>query len=159
MEPDLPRVTPREHLDRRKFLATCWDLVPQFFTLLPVGAQWELHRFYGPSLELTDAETLKRIQAAAMAEPSLPQKVGRHYAVISDRYVDYTDRAGKVSLVEIGELLRRDIGMVGTTLDFDDAGKEVRGLIAHGLARPEPDYRILAKAFLSVAELPNERAA
>ncbi|WP_248704232.1 hypothetical protein [Curtobacterium sp. MWU13-2055] len=42
--------------------------------------------------------------------------------------------------------------MVGTTLDIDGAGKEVRSLIAHGLARPEPDYRLLAKALLAEAE-------
>jgi len=42
--------------------------------------------------------------------------------------------------------------MVGTALDIDDASKEVRSPIAHALARPEPDYPMLAKALPAEAE-------
>lgn len=150
------RVCSDELLGRRDLLVVCWNIIPQFFTMLPSSAQWDLHLFYGPSLKLTDEQTLERIRAARKADPSLSQRAGRHYALIFDRHKSYADRVGRANFDVIRELLRRDIGSIGAELDIEPDGKASRRQTVHALVPPERDYRMLARAFLRAKEEGNE---
>lgn len=59
-------------------LALLWHEAPQFFAIFPPAAQREVHRFYAPSLYLTDDQLLARVADALMRQPSLANRVGKY---------------------------------------------------------------------------------
>ena len=148
----MSRVSLDHHLGRGDLLIACWLLIPQFFALLSPTAQWELHRFYGPSLDLTDEQTLARIKAAAVTEPSLPQRVRKHYKVIFTRYKLYADQVGKENFALIRELLRRDLADLLTAIELEGKGRRPRRVVVCPIVRPDPDVEGLGRLVLLLAE-------
>ena len=148
----MSRIKDLEQLGRRDLLVICWKYAPQFFALLAPAAQWELHRFYGPSLELADEQTLERIHAARRLEPSLPSKAGKHYKIIFDRYKSYADVVGKANVVPIRELLRRDLIQPSGPIDIEGDRYRSGRVRSYAVMQPEPDVEKLARAFKTLAE-------
>jgi len=72
------RLRDEQHRSRRALFVTLWLEEHQFFALLPPAAQWEVHRLYAPSLDLTDDMVLARVSEASKREPSLANRVGKH---------------------------------------------------------------------------------
>lgn len=152
----MPRVNADELLGRRDLLVVCWKFIPQYYALLPPLAQWELHRSFGPSLELTDEEVLDRLLATAELEPTLPNKCGKHYAVIFNRYKSYSDVVGKTNVEMISRMLNRDLSRMAREPDVGARGRRKRNAEVFGVVRPEIDTAKLARTFLALAERERE---
>jgi hypothetical protein len=54
--------------------------MPSTFTCLSYNEQIELHDFYQPSKDWTNQEALEHRQLISQQQPSLPNRVGKHYA-------------------------------------------------------------------------------
>ena len=144
----MARIDDLNHLGRRDLPAVCGRFIPQFFCLLSPSAQLDLHRFYGPSLKLTDEQILARIKRAGKADPSLRNKAGKHYKVIFTCYKRYADQVGKENFAAISFLLSRDLPYL--TRDpiqpvETGTGQRKRHVSVQVLIRPEVDVDKLAK--------------
>ena len=147
----MPRFTLKDHLGRRDLLAVCWNFLPEFFGLLTPKAQWEVHHLYSPSKSLTDDEVLAHIKEALVAEPSLAQRVGKHYKRIFTTFKHYADQVGKTNWEEIRRLLIKDY-----VKDNADPSEPVKpGSKRHVLMpimNPDVDMAKLARAFVVLAD-------
>lgn len=156
----MPRTTSQKHFDRYRLLRELWLFVPSIYsTLLPVH-QWELHRFYFPDEFLDTDQLLAHVKKAAALEPSLPNRVGKHWKRISQLYEwawrnadgpeDWRGihrvltRARVLGQVSLGDVLRPT---------RRKAGYVVR---VAPVVNPEPDYEKLAGAFFELARLIRE---
>ena len=146
------QVLPTQHLGRRDLLVACWKFVPEAIGLLPPHAQWELHRLYAPSLELSDDEFLEHMRLVLEQEPSLAQRVGKHYRVIFTVYKRHADDVGKTNFAVIRDRIRREYA----TATIDPTLK--RRLVIMPLVNPEIDHVRLARAFLQQVEREHRRS-
>jgi hypothetical protein len=155
----VPRIDDLNHLGRRDLLAVCWRFIPQFFSLLSPSAQSDLHRFYGPSLELTDEQVLARIKHAGQQDPSLRNRAGKYYKVIFDRYKHYADQVGKENFNVIRFLLTHDLPhLTRDPIKPVETGRRKRQVSVQVLMRPEIDVKKFSRALLALAEQLAEEA-
>lgn len=141
----MPHVAQINHLGRRDLLVACWQFVPEAIGLLSPRAQWEMHRVYAPSLLLTDEQFLEHMHSVLETEPSLAQRVGKHYRVIFTVYKRHADVVGKTSFEEIRRRIRHE---------FADASVDPtlkRRLVIMPLVNPKIDIPRLARAFFEQA--------
>jgi hypothetical protein len=134
------RVSTDDQLGRRDLLVVCWGYIPELIGLLPPSAQWEFHRFYGMSHTLTEEEALARMRAATQREPSLPQKVGKHYKLIFTTFKKHSDVVGKTEWEDI----RRRVIADYKAANADPTQKKPVTIMA--LVKPDLDLRALALA-------------
>ena len=74
----MPRLTNRDYLPTRHFLATLWERSSGgFFGVLPGCAQRNLHDFFAFTVTMEDTEALTHRAEMTAAFPSLPQAAGR----------------------------------------------------------------------------------
>ncbi|MDQ1131135.1 hypothetical protein [Microbacterium sp. SORGH_AS_0888] len=142
----MARVDDHNHLGRRDLLVACWNHVPVAIGLLSPKARWELHRFYAPSRDLTDDEFLAHMKQVLASEPSLAQRVGKHYRLIFTVYKRYADQVGKTNFSAIEAGIRRDYARK----NWDPSEK--RRIMIMPLVNPDIDYEKLARALLEQAD-------
>lgn len=141
----MAQVDDLSHVGRRDLLVACWNYVPSAIGLLSPKAQWELHRLYVPSRDLTDEEFLAHMKQVLAAEPSLAQRVGKHYKLIFTIYKHYADQFGKTNFAAIHAGIRRDYAHENW-----DPSEKHRVMIMP-LVNPDIDYDKLARALLDQA--------
>ncbi|GAB3155969.1 hypothetical protein GCM10027058_29270 [Microbacterium neimengense] len=74
----MPRLTTRDYLTTRHFLAGLWIRdTGSTFASLPANAQRDLHDFYAPAVAMSDDEALEYRKAMTAAFHSLPHSAGR----------------------------------------------------------------------------------
>lgn len=142
----MPRLNSQIYLGRRDLLVVCWHHIPELIALLPPAAQWELHRLYAPSHTLTDAEFLAHMKRALIAESSLAQRAGKHYAIIFTTFKIHADVVGKGSWEEIRRRVVRD----HPAKNADPT--ERRQLAIKPLVNPDLDPTKLARVFLHLVD-------
>ncbi len=156
----MSRVNDLNHLGRSDLLRICWFVIPQFFALLPPAAQWEVHRLYDPSLNLDDELVLARIKAAHASDPSLAQRVGKHYKVIFTRYKLYADQVSKANFAAIRLLLRRDILFLACKPEFvEGVGRKPQYVGIYAIVKPEIEMEKLSRALLMLVQRSNGPAS
>jgi hypothetical protein len=144
----MARITNQQFIDRHFLLLSIWnDGLAQLFSVLPSHIQWDVHRYYQPTRNLTDQELIAHRQAATATDPSLPHRASRGFARMKRAYVvarQAADAAGKKDT----EFLR-----VVTPLQpvrAHAAGK--RRILVHGIAKPELDTKRLARLLVEQAD-------
>lgn len=141
----MPRLSNALYYERYLFLRTAWLEFQSLYTILPVSQQWELHAYYQPSKQLAKAELLEHRKRITGEQPSLPAKAGKHF--------DQLYRCFRVAYAyAAGNELRFRNAIAQLTAQRPrsfKAGEHLTWVTA--LARPEPDYRRLALAFLELA--------
>jgi hypothetical protein len=142
----MTRIREGEQLGRRDLLVACWHYVPEVIDLLTPKEQWELHRFYVPSRDLTDDEFLDHMKQVSAPEPSLAQRVGKHYRLIFTVYKRYADQFGKTNFAAIRAGIIRDYARGNRD------PSEKRQLVITPLVNPDIDYEKLARALLDLAD-------
>ncbi|KTS07560.1 hypothetical protein [Microbacterium testaceum] len=76
----MPRSRNSDHLHRHRLLRELWLFVPSIYSTLLPTQQWEVHRLYEPSEFFEDDdELLAFVKASIAKEPSLPNRVGKHW--------------------------------------------------------------------------------
>jgi hypothetical protein len=98
------------------------------FGLLRPNQQWDVHDYYKPSHELSEAELLVHRQQISYERPGLPARASRAFKVLIDPSRT-TSTAGSVQESTSG-----------------------RRLTVRAVVRPEPNIEQLARALLNLAE-------
>ena len=156
----MPRTRSIDHAHRHRLLRGLWLFVPSIYSTLLPTQQWEVHRLYVPDRFFQDEELLAHVRRLTAADPSLPNRVGKHWRRISQLYEWACKNAdgpedwrgihralvrarlmGQVSLGTVPKPSRRKTGYV---------------IRVATIARPEPDYDKLAHAFSELAQLIRE---
>lgn len=123
----------------------CWHYIPELVGLLSPAAQWELHRFYAPSVSFADDEWLAHVRQAVALNPSLAQRAGKHYALIFSTFKHYADKVGKTNWEEIRTLVARDY----SARNADPTLR--RSVVIMPLVRPGVDAKRLEYALAELA--------
>lgn len=157
----MPRTTSQKHFDRHHLLRELWLFVPSIYSTLLPTQQWEMHRLYAPDRFLEDEEIVDHVKKVAEIEPSLPNRVGKHWKRISQLY-DWASKSangpedwdgihralvrarvmGQVSLGEVPQRSRHKAGYV---------------IRVAPVVNPEPNYDKLAYALLEQVKLIREQ--
>lgn len=149
----MARIGPEAHLVRKSLLALLWLEAPQFFALVPPVAQWEIHSFCAPAVDLSDEQVLAHIAEASRREPSLPNRVGKHRAHFSNLHSAHVGMVGAGNWPAIRLLLSRDlVAAAGPDVESVGAGVHVFPVV-----RPEIDMQKLARTFLELGRLDRDR--
>jgi len=135
----VPRLSNRDYVINRKFLQDAWEHFPSVFTRLSYNEQIELHNFYQPSKDWTDEEAINHRKLISQRQPSLPNRVGKHFVRI--------DQHAKALQDYLANRTAQPVLVTATP----SRAKGTRNIRVQGLARPEPDLMRLAVALLEVA--------
>jgi hypothetical protein len=136
----VPRLSNGDYLINRAFLQDAWELFPSVFTRLSYNEQIELHSFYRPSKDWTDHEAIDHRKRISKQQPSLPNRVGKHFVRI--------DQHAKA----LQEQLAKRPAQPVRVLAKSSRSKGTRNIRVRVLARPEPDLHKLALVLLDVAK-------
>jgi hypothetical protein len=140
----MPRLSNALFLDRHRFLRKMWLECDELYSILEVNQQWEVHRFYQPSKELTDEELVAHRKATTKAEPRLPAIAGRHFALLYQSFrVAYAYAEGDEMR------FRSAISQMSRQRPSHMTGK--RQIWIRAVANPEPDLQKLASALIDLA--------
>lgn len=91
----MPRLTNRDYLNQRAFLAVVWKRFPEFFTELRYSDQLTLHAFYHPSHVLDEAAALDKRSQATLMSASLPNRAGKLYQRLQRRVCGRSREQGR----------------------------------------------------------------
>jgi hypothetical protein len=108
------------------------------FSAVPIAQQWELHRYYQTIVDAPEDVLLANRDALAQAEPSLPHRAGKTYALVVHAAAYYEAR-------------------IAAPVPATSKGRKERVITVRAVARPEPDLKKLAWAFLRLAEEQRKR--
>lgn len=144
-------ISPNDYLGRRDLLVVCWNFLPEFFGLLAPKSQWEVHHFYAPGKSLTDDEVLVHINEALAADPSLAQRVGKHYKRIFTTFKHYADQVGKTNWEEVRRLLLKDYAKDNADL-LESIKPGKKRIVLMPIVKPDIDAAKTARAFIALAE-------
>jgi hypothetical protein len=123
----MPRLTHDTYTDQRERLCEVWNFIEREFALLKPHEQWDLHRFYAISEDMTDAELRLHRRLVKQVDPSLPQRAGRAYA----------------------KLQRGDWSQAVTV-----SMTKGRTLTVRSIVKPKPDPRQYARALIQLSMEP-----
>jgi hypothetical protein len=134
----VPRLSNKQYLNQRVFLAKTRREVPGAFSSLTYAQQRDIHDYFQPNENWTEEEVLEHRVVVSRAQPSLPQRAGKHFRQVT---------------VEV-ELPTQPI----TARAEPTTTTPSTGITVRGLARPAPDSRLIAHALLDFAKhLDNDR--
>ena len=142
----MPRVTPAEHFRRHQFLRMLWTEpgLDELFALLPVQAQWEIHKYYQPDADLTAADFEVNHLGLNQIQPQLAHLAGRHFHMLESAFIQLSRNYGADSQ-QIRKAVGQDIHRQYVTKHPDSK------VSISVIANPEPDAQKLARALLSLA--------
>jgi hypothetical protein len=124
----VPRLSNKDYLERHVRLKQLWQRHQSAFSVLSYAQQIELHRFFVPGKELTEAQLRAHRTSVTAQEPSLPNRASKLYMRL---------------------LSQRSTGTLVTAKAAAGGHRQIR---VRSIARPEPDIRKLARAFVALAE-------
>lgn len=132
-----------------------WFGLSSFFTTLTYNQQRALHDYYLPTKELSDEQLLAHRAKMAADQPSLASVAGKAFRQIERTYLEVTRGSGG-DPVRLRALLDSHVHYTSATT----VRKGVRIRVT-GLARPEIDVRMAARAFIEMGKqlAAEERAA
>jgi hypothetical protein len=128
----MPRLTNKQYLARRAFLAKIWQSA---FIMLDPGQQQALHAYYQPTKDWTNEEALAHRQAVTKRRPSLPAQTGKYFNQLCDWMDDAAEQAAKQPATSPVPQVRVPAGKRGP-------------LRVRSLMKPEPDARLVAFALI-----------
>jgi hypothetical protein len=152
----MPRITINQQYRRYSLLRLLWIDAPKIYSLLRPAQQWELHEFYQSSRHVDFDEFELHISNLQTSSPSLCSRAGKHFRVLETAYlklrsqgVDLSDQiafsqALTPRLIESGTATIGQVKSNRTT--------KPRHISVTSVARPEPNLRLLARAYLGMAE-------
>jgi hypothetical protein len=148
----MSRITPSQHYERYQFLRTAWREFNKLYALLSLRQQWQIHEFYQPSKELTQAELTAHIKELHHTNPALVHQAGKHVHLMMRVFRHISSELGVPKLEQahaLNTLIQRvNPSPVVTT-------KNDRRLTIAAVARPTPDMDKLAKALVMLAKQMN----
>ena len=150
------RVNQQDHLHRHRLLRELWLFVPSIYSTLLPTQQWEVHRLYEPSEFFEDDDLLSFVKAAIEREPSLPNRVGKHWKRINQLYTWASSVAdGPEDWRGIHDALVTARAMGQISLERVPTTMRRKGYVVRvaPIMNPHPDYDMLARAFLEQASL------
>lgn len=85
----MPRVTNSEHYRRHRFLQMLWREpgLDIFFALLPTPAQWQLHSYHQPDVDLDQASFTDQRLVIDHRDPALAHTAGKHFKLLESAFV------------------------------------------------------------------------
>lgn len=128
---------------------------PKLYGILPAHQQWRLHRYYQPTIDLSQIELDEHRREVTAERPSLPHEAGKSFMQMEQLYllaISFSQETGAPlgyclsAVVQHVVLKRFKVVLPGTT------ATNPRGIYVVGVARPDPDVKLLAQAFLRAAE-------
>ncbi len=131
----MPRLSHNTYCELRSFLASAWDQDQTLFALVCGADQWDVHRFFAPTVDLTDQELRAHRIKVSTADPSLPSRASK-LARKMHRFHNAAKHLPK-------EAYRPAV------FKHSSQGSPIS---VRAIMNPEPNYRLLAKAFISLAE-------
>jgi hypothetical protein len=141
----MSRLSNQLYFERYQFLMTMWLEVRDLYTVLWPNEQWELHAFYQPLKELSEAEFVEHRTSIQKMEPGLASKAGRHFKVLYESYrvaFAYSEGDEQRFRGAISQMSRQ-------RPRHETPGK--RQVSVRLLVHPEPDLKMLASAFYDLA--------
>jgi len=133
----MSRSTNSKYLQTHHPLKRLWQHATSAYDRLTPTEQWQLHDYFRPSKDLTDAELLAHRAAISKERPTLPQQAGK-------ALVKLQGAAAHVALR--GVRMRKQ----------PKAAKYARGkrgqIQVYGVVKPELDLKALARALLGIAQ-------
>jgi hypothetical protein len=129
----MPRLNHNDYTKRHHFLMKAWLEFPRIYSALSPRQQWDIHAYFQPSKELTDAQLREHRRSISASQPSLPHRAGRAFVVIDDTY----QRAAALPDRKRSPLSDHPVKDVVRT---------------YPIMKPEPDSKRLAKAFIRLAQ-------
>lgn len=73
----MPRLTAQDYYRHYQALRRIWQERPELFARLTPEEQWQLHDYFQPSVELTEAVALEHRKSITKQQPSLPARAGK----------------------------------------------------------------------------------
>jgi hypothetical protein len=140
----VPRVSPQRQYDRHRFLCEAWLHFQSLYTILPMNQQWELHAYYRPSEQLSEAELREHQHTVAKQQRELPSKAGKHFNQLYRAFRTAFEHSRGDS-----RRFNAAIAELGHATTHPTRRGSVR---VSAVARPEPDLRRLARALLIEAK-------
>lgn len=132
----MPRLTNATYLSHRKTLAEAWKAESPAWARLVYREQMDLHQFFAPSKTMSDSDAIAYRDAITKQQPGLPSQAGRAFAEFA-RVMAYYRKRREAPVVKTERPRRRR--------------SDPQHIVVAGLARPDIDFRALAKAILMMA--------
>lgn len=151
----MPRTRSRDHLHRHRLLRELWLFVPSIYSTLLPTQQWEIHRLYEPSEFFEDDALLAFVKAATTREPSLPNRVGKHWKRLNEIYVWAAQHVGDAEDWRAIERLIFKARALGC-FALDRKPPEKGRITASAIVNPQLNYDKLVRALLWQVELQHE---
>jgi len=128
----VPRINHQQYCTQRDFLIYAWEHFPKLYGLLSVSQQWDVHRYFQPSRDLTELQLRAHRKTVSAEDHSLPNRAGKAYARMRQVF---------------------EIGSARPTASPT--------MVVRAVARPEPNLRRLAEALVddAIRKLERERGA
>lgn len=150
----MPRVNSTEQYRRHHVLKIIWRDHPKLYAILPAHQQRRLHRYYQPCSLLTQDELDEHRGQVALAEPSLPSEAGRAFCRLKRLYVlslQLSQSCGAPIDVCLNAAIQHVVGKCYKVVLTDTTSRNSRGVYVVGVARLEPNVRLLVQALLELA--------
>jgi len=131
---DVPRLSPNDYLKAYKHLRYLWLNQSNVYSYLRPTEQWQLHKFFRPSEELSKEELLQHRKDITIKNPSLPHQAGK-------------------ALKEFDQVMHSKVKARGVTgLKTQAIVRGNRSVQVRSLVRPQIDIPRLARALIELGE-------
>jgi len=151
----MPRINSSEQYRRHYVLKIIWRDHPKLYGTLPAHQQWRLHRYYQPTVELSQVELDEHRRQVTIQQPSLPQAAGKSFRQIERLYllaVSLSQRTGAPIEVCLNAVIQHVVLKHAKVMQ-PTTGRTVRGgVYVVATARPEPDIKLFARALLILVD-------
>jgi hypothetical protein len=124
----MPRLNNDHYIQRHLLLRQMWLKQEGRFSLLTPTQQWDVHDYYLPSHEFTEAELLVHRRQITLEHPTVPARASKAFKIL-------IDPARSTRTAE--------------TVRTAPNGRQIR---VRAVVQPEPNFEQLARALLSLAE-------
>lgn len=128
----MPRLTNPDYVRIHHKLRTYWQEEASPFGYLAPAEQWDLHKYFQPSHELSDQALLAHRKAISALDSSLPQRAGRALQRLERAIHQVSARQAMATTLPTKRKRSGDV--------------RVRAVML-----PEPDYHKIARAMLWLA--------
>jgi len=118
-----------------------WEQHDSIFSVLTMQDQWDIHRYFQLTKALTDDKLRIHRKSVCKTDASLPARTAKNV-----KFMERLDQLATAKAKGNEIVYNKIIGRFNP-----NPGSPIRSV-----ARPEPDYEKLAKAFIALAEARNE---
>jgi hypothetical protein len=140
----MPRLTNDLYYAEHLFLQVVWENYQILYGALSITQQWQIHAFFQPSKVMTYKELIEHRRTIIRQQPSLSHQAGKAHFKIGRIYL----AASRYAEGDEEKLLKAMREIVSTVNRQRSKNRSKIQIIA--IARPEPDFKLLAKALAEV---------